>query len=94
MEAPDLVADQRAAAIAAAHCAAKATEELLRFARDGAMSEHFAFFEDTLEQLADALKLAISIEMPLRRAAGDDDGGVELLGQVDHALMIFLDGWA
>ena len=96
MSAPELEAEHKANAIAAAHCAAKAAEELLRYAREGAASENFAFnfMAEPLEQLADALKMAISIERPLRQAAGDDAEGVELLGQLDHTLMIFLEGWA
>ena len=94
MTALELEAEHKATAIAAAHCAAKATEELLRFAREGAMSDNFAFYGDTLEQLTDALKMAISIELPLRQAAGDDAEGVEMLGQLDHACMLFLEGWA
>lgn len=94
MTALELEAEHKATAIAAAHCATKAAEELLRYAREGAMSDNFAFFEDTLEQLADGLKMAIEIELPLRQAAGDDAEGVEMLGQLSHALMLFLEGWA
>lgn len=87
-------AEDKAFAIAAAHCAATATEELLRFARHGPLSDHFAFTDDTIEQLADSLKLAIEIELPRRRAAADDAEGVELLGQLISALTRFLEGWA
>ena len=51
-------------AIAAAQCATEAASEMLRFAREGALSDAFAFAENTILDLATALKLAIAVETP------------------------------
>lgn len=89
----NIEAEDKANAIAAAHCASEAAAELLRFAREGALSDAFAFTDETVAQLADALRLAIGIEQPRRADAGDKDG-TEMLGQLAHALMIFTDDWS
>jgi hypothetical protein len=89
----DIEAEDKANAIAAAHAASTALEELLRFAREGALSEAFAFADETVAQLADALRLAIGIEQP-RRAGAGDQAGAETLGQLAHAIFIFTEDWS
>lgn len=85
-------------AVAAAQSAATATAELLRYAREGACATSFNLEPDTLEQLADALRLAIEIEFPAAqlRAAGFDGDveGKQLMNQLHGALERFLEGWA
>ncbi len=89
--------DDTQRAIAAAEAASGAAAELLRFAREGEIGRNFAFAENTIEDLADALKLAIAIELPRiarpDRDCGADPDGKELLGQLDHALWRFLEDW-
>jgi len=89
----DIEAEDKANAIAAAHAASTALEELLRFAREGALSNAFAFTDETVLQLADALRLAIGIEQPRRADAGDRDGA-ETLGQLAHAIFVFTEDWS
>lgn len=82
-------------ALAAASATTEATAELIRFAREGALSTSFAFEIDTIEKLADALHTAIRIERPRIISASDPDPqGVELLDDLSHALMLFLESWA
>lgn len=77
--------DRTALAIAAAHQAAEATTELLRFAREGEGLQG-AFEVEAVEKLADALKLALEVE-------GNETAEDER-GQVYSALVRFLEGWA
>ncbi|WP_066483623.1 MULTISPECIES: hypothetical protein [unclassified Sphingomonas] len=84
-----------ATALAAASSAANALAELLRFAREGEPPvANGAFEPDTIEQLADALKLAIDVELPAVLANGIDQEGAEMLAQLSAALARFLEGWA
>ena len=50
--------------LAAAHAASSASTELLRYAREGASCNRPFGLEDPVAELADALRLAISIEAP------------------------------
>lgn len=88
-------------AIAAAHAATEGAAELLRYAREGDCATSFALEPETLERLADALKMAIEVELPAadRRATENDPfpadlEGRELLGQLHAGLARFLEGWA
>lgn len=77
--------DRQSLALAAAHQAAEATADLLRFAREGD-GLHQPFEVDVREKLADALVLAMEIE-------GDETSEDER-GQLYSALKRFLEGWA
>lgn len=81
-------------AIAAAEAATHTAADLLRFAREGEQPDGLAFDLDTIELGASALKAMIEIELPRLRQKGSDGDGQELLGQLHHALFVFLDGWA
>ncbi|HEX8400491.1 MAG TPA: hypothetical protein VF628_02180 [Allosphingosinicella sp.] len=71
---------------AAAHQAARATQELVRFVAEGPHG-HTAFEEDTIEYLADALKIALEID----HAVGSSDPE---RAQLHTALSTYLGGWA
>jgi len=90
--------DERDMATAAASQAAEATVELLRFSREGEHSPEFAFEEEAVAKLADALKIALDIEAQRLPACidrfGDDREASELLNQLQGALTRFLEGWA
>lgn len=90
---PDAPPSETAIAVAAAESAVSASAELLRFAREGARSDHFALDEGTVEQLADALRQAITIEYP-RIAASKDKEGASMMNQLQGGLTRFLEGWA
>jgi len=89
----NIEAEDTANAVAAAHSASEAVPELLRFAREGALSDAFAFADETVEQLADALRLAIGIEAP-RRADAGDRAGADALAELSHALFRFSIDWS
>lgn len=78
-------------ALSAALSATAATADLIQFAQDGDPGPCRSLDEDTIPQLADALKMTIEL-------AGTPDPsdveGAELLGQLTGALSRFLEGWA
>jgi hypothetical protein len=78
------------AAIIAAAQATEATAELLRFAREGGVSDASAFDTEVTAKLAEALKLAIDIE---GEAAFLDDEEGALRNQLANALSRFIEGW-
>jgi hypothetical protein len=80
-------------AINAARLSAEATAELLRFAREGAAHTAWCFEPDTIEKLAEALHAMVGIELAHIDLKADP-AGAELLGQIWHACMNFLEGWA
>lgn len=90
--------EQQPLAIAAAAQASEATTELLRYAREGAHSDCFAFADEVMTKLADALKLAIAIERPhLPIAAGkfgQDEEAMGALTDLHAALERFLEHWS
>lgn len=82
-------------AIAAAQGASAGSAELLRYAREGACSGSFALEPDTIEGLADSLKLALEIEIDTaRRERPRDTEGLELLNQLLGACTRFVESWA
>lgn len=87
----DLATDCRELALAAAGGAAAAAAELIRFAREGQLSDQFAVEPETIEQLADALKTLIDVEWPFATRRNDM---MEELGQLSAALSRFIEGWA
>ena len=92
------MSDEREMAIAAASQASEAVVELLRFAREGEHSAEFAFEEEAVAKLADALKIALGIEASRLPACvdrfGEDQESADLLNQLQGALTRFLEGWA
>lgn len=80
-------------AVAAAAAGTTASAELLRYSREGDATVSFALEPDTIEQLADALKMAIEIELPAIERQGDREGA-EMLGQLAGACVRFIEGWA
>ncbi|MEO0033841.1 MAG: hypothetical protein RIS94_3599 [Pseudomonadota bacterium] len=72
-------------ATAAAHAAADALADLLRFRRHGAALEGFAFEADVTLFLADALRKTIAIELFYPQCDHDK----EALQQLDHACFAF-----
>lgn len=80
------------AAIVAAAQASEATAELLRYAREGADSERRAYGEaEPVEMLAEALKLAIEIQLGDKPIATDERAKLDGL----HATLTdFIEGWA
>lgn len=83
-------------AIAAASALANGTAELLRYAREGdCATTHYVFAlePETIEQLADGLKLAIEIEIEAAKRRKDREGS-ELLGQLAGACARFIEGWS
>lgn len=89
--------DERGRALAAASAAAVATAELLRFTREGEHSPSFAFEEETLAHLADALRMAGQIEARRLDANAEEFGAApqygEALGQLQGAVERFLEAW-
>lgn len=89
--------EERATALLAAAQASEATTELLRFAREGEQNDCFAFDGEVMEKLAEALKLAIDLELPRmavaqQRFSGDEDGR-EAVTMLHAALVSFIEGW-
>jgi hypothetical protein len=85
--------NQEAAILAAAQ-ATEATAELLRYAREGASTERYAFHVDVdvPAKLAEALKLAIEIEGdPLPYYLDKDE--LAHLAKLKAAINAFLAGW-
>lgn len=80
----------RATAFHAARDSAAVTAELLRFAREGAVSEQFAVEPETIEQGVASLRALIAIDLPHARARHDM---VDALEQLDAALARFLVDW-
>lgn len=80
------------AAIIAAAQASEACTELLRYAREGGFSDRHAFGDaEPAEKLAEALKLAIEIEL------GDEPVGIDdrvKLNELHGVLTDFIEGWA
>ena len=72
-------------ALAAASQATEATAELIRFVHEGPQLRA-AFADDTIEKLADALKLALEVE----HQAGASDSERD---QLHAAVCCYLDGW-
>jgi hypothetical protein len=78
------------AAIIAAAQASEACTELLRYAREGAVNERRSFDNEPIEKLAEALKLAIEIEL------GDEPVGIDdraKLNELHGVLTDFIEGW-
>lgn len=80
------------AAIVAAAQASEACTELLRYARQGASSDRHAFGDaEPVEKLAEALKLAIDLQL------GDDPvitADRAKLDELHGMLTDFIEGWA
>ena len=97
-EARDLDPDgnaEKEAATAAAALASHVEMELLRFVREGELAPAVPFDPDTLEQAVDMVRTIVRIEIGRRPLAKSrDDATDELLGQLAHACMNFLEGWA
>lgn len=91
---PIMHANNRAA-LAAAHGAAEASAELLRYIREGECAA-YAFDNEPVEKLADALRTAASIEREAMAGmvTGRDEEGMELLDRLAAACSHFLEGWA
>lgn len=81
-------------AIIAASCASEGAAALLRFAREGQQFPGFALGEGTVEQLAEALALALAIEIPAAERAGLGTDGLDMLGQLLAACTRFIEGYA
>lgn len=77
---------RRDLALAAAHQAAEATAELLRFAREGE-GLHSPFEIEVVEKLADALKLALDVAHFPGLLIDDEEE------RLKSALGAFLEGW-
>ena len=84
--------DPRSFSTAAAHSATIATAELLRFAREGEASANFALEPETVEQLCDALKLAIEIDIAGVRKTHPPSA--DLLETLHTDCTAFLENWA
>jgi hypothetical protein len=82
-------------ALAAASSATAATGDLLQIAHEGGLGSCRTLDQDTIPQLADALKMTIE---HAHAAHPDflkgDVAGAELLGQLKGAVDRFLEGWA
>jgi hypothetical protein len=85
---PELLA-LRELAIAGADQASIGASGLLTYVKEGDCSLQSAFPEETIEKLADALKIALEIDLHLY---GDDPDGMK--GQLLAAHVRFLEGWA
>lgn len=81
-------ADEKQLALAAVSAATDAILVLVEFTRH----DYDRFDGDPVENLADALKMVIQLQ--LARHDDHDRTGLELLGQLDHALWRFLDDWS
>jgi len=80
------------AALAAAHAASAATAELLRYAREGDAATNFAIEPETVQQLCEALKLTIDVDIDGVRATHPP--GAALLDKLHAACTGFLEDWA
>jgi hypothetical protein len=78
----------RELAIAGADQASIGASGLLTYVKEGDCSLQSAFPEDTIEKLADALKIALEIDLQLYT---DQEGEK---GQMLAACVRFLEGWA
>lgn len=84
------------AAIVAAAQTADVTAELLRFAREGAASPTFAFSDEVVGMLAEAIKLAIEIDAETVLPGPNthlDQNELELFVNLRAAAAAFIDGW-
>lgn len=79
-------------AIIAASQASEATAELLRFAREGGVSDTTSFADDAVGKLAEALSLAIGIEGIDPDTLVDDEQS-DLLIALNTSLANFIEGW-
>lgn len=93
-EAPGPIA--RETAIVAAHQAVDAAAELLRFAREGAACNWPFGDAEPLEKLAEALKIALEIELEHIECQTHPDFADEkqMKGQMLAACTRFIEGWA
>ncbi|HEX7856118.1 MAG TPA: hypothetical protein VF503_20755 [Sphingobium sp.] len=82
------------AALVAAHVATEAAAELLRFVREGASSDQFAFGEEVAGRLAEALFYAIDIEDSGDAADLLTDGEKATIANLRAALQPFIEGRA
>jgi hypothetical protein len=89
--------EEQGKALAASELLANALAEVLRFAREGEMSPAFAFADDTISFLAEALAIAAELEAPRltnpERQFEADADGAEQLGQLIGACRRFIEGW-
>jgi hypothetical protein len=81
-------------ALAAALQASEASAELLRYARGESVWPDPFGNVDLVEQLADAAKMALEIELDQAGGAFPDPEESEMKGQLLAALTRFLEGWA
>ena len=79
--------------LAAASAASAALGDLIQIAHEGGTGCR-TLDEDTIPQLADALKMTIEHAVNSGEHDPTDVEGTELLGQLKAALDRFLEGWA
>lgn len=86
--------EARQVALASASQATEAVAELIRFAREGAQTRRPPFGDvEVVEQLADALKMAIEVEHAELADDLSHPDDAEMRNQLLAALSRFLDGW-
>ena len=85
---------KRELAMAAAHAAIEAAQELIRYAREGeAFAATFDPDVEVFEKLCDAAKMAAEVDAK-EFSEGVDADYREARGQIVDALVRFLEGWA